>query len=200
MLEVQQLSFDYADQPLLNQIQFSLAPGQLLHLCGENGAGKTTLLKLLAGLFPPTDGTIYFQQQDIQTDRARYQQQLCYVGHKTGISQFLTWREQIQWDWRQSSQSPTLEALRSAWQLNIPDDNLNGLLSSGQKRRVALMRLQLSAVPLWLLDEPFVGLDHASVNYFVGVLQQHVQQGGAVILSSHHASALAGLTVQEYHL
>src|SRR3990167_9854452 len=93
MLKVSALSFDYEDIPLLNQVSFTVEPGQLLHLRGKNGVGKTTLLKLLAGLLQANTGQIFCDEQLIQEALAAYQQNLCYLGHKPGLSALLTIRE-----------------------------------------------------------------------------------------------------------
>ena len=93
MLDVNNLNFDYQDQPLLNKVAFHLPAGGLLRLRGANGAGKTTLLKLIAGLYRPAQGEILWSGQNIHSDLAAFQRQLCFIGHKTGINPGLTLRE-----------------------------------------------------------------------------------------------------------
>ncbi|MTE25037.1 ATP-binding cassette domain-containing protein, partial [Microbacterium sp. ZXX196] len=70
--------------------------GQLLHLQGDNGAGKSSLLLALAGILPPTQGDIHWRGQDVQQDLLAYQQQVCFLGHRTGVCQDLTVLQQLQ--------------------------------------------------------------------------------------------------------
>ena len=98
MLQVHSLAFDYQDTPLLNAVNFSLASGKLLHLCGGNGTGKTTLLRVLTGFLTPTSGTIYWNNRPIEEDLRSYQHALCYVGHKMGLSLELSVKENCYFD------------------------------------------------------------------------------------------------------
>lgn len=98
MLEVINAGFDYSDTPVLQGVQFSLSAGHLLHISGCNGAGKTTLLKLLAGILQPAVGEIRYHGESITKNRVEYQQALCYVGHKSGVSPLLTVRENLRYN------------------------------------------------------------------------------------------------------
>src|SRR3990167_8879558 len=93
MLKVNQLYFDYADKSVLRGVQFSLEAGCVLHVQGPNGSGKTTLLKLLAGLLCPTQGDVCYQGRDLREISSVHREAICYLGHKTGVSGWLTPRE-----------------------------------------------------------------------------------------------------------
>ena len=95
MLEVINAGFDYEDHPVFQGVQFSVSAGHLLHINGCNGAGKTTLLKLLAGLLQPAVGDVRYHGESITKNTAAFQQALCYVGHKSGVSPLLSVRENI---------------------------------------------------------------------------------------------------------
>ena len=71
--------------------------------------------------------------------------------------------------------------------VGVAHASLHGLAQAGQQRRVALARLKISRAPLWILDEPFTALDKDGVSWLEGELQAHVSNGGAVIITSHHA-------------
>lgn len=185
MLQVTNLSFDYSSTPILERINFHLPEGKLLHLRGENGAGKTTLLKLLAGLISPQEGEIRFHGRLIHEHKAAYHQELCYIGHKLGINTALTPRENYHFD---------LSASTDDWINKMADFSLTGLedtpcsrLSMGQRRRVALLRLFQTKKKLWLLDEPFVGLDANAMNLLVNQLLAHLADEGSVIMTSHQS-------------
>ena len=201
MLEITHLGFDYADVPILSAVNFSLNRGELLHLRGENGAGKTTLLKLLAGILSPSDGEIRYQGDSIANNMASYQENLCYVGHKLGISQILTVRENCAYDLKLDERRAfLLENVIDDFSLSHVRDTPCNFLSAGLKRRVALLRLVLSDVSLWLLDEPFVALDQKALAKLQLCMKNHLEKGGSVILSSHKQFPLSEINYQEYCL
>lgn len=181
MLNVSHLSFDYGHKPLLTDINFTLSTHRLLYLTGANGKGKSTLLRLLVGLFRPTAGDIFYANQPIYDDLPTYQQQLCYVGHKTGVNQLLTASEYCR------NEVPGYDGhpMAAKFLQGINPQTLNGQLSAGQRRRLGLLRLLTTKAKLWLLDEPFVGLDKASTAQLTQLLDEHLLQGGQIILTSH---------------
>ena len=185
MLDVINLSFDYTDKSLLKDVQFSLEAGQLLHLRGHNGAGKTTLLKLLAGLLHPTRGEVRYQDRAITENLAEYQQSICYVGHKAGVSHVLTVRENCQFDLQRGQHSMPFHDLINRFSLTGLEDVPCGLLSVGQRRRVGLLRILMSDASLWLLDEPLVALDHDAVAILMDCFGEHLDKGRQIILTSH---------------
>ncbi len=199
MLEVIDLHFDYETEPLLRGVHFALPAGSILHLRGKNGAGKTTLLKLLAGLLPPLSGEIRYQEERVAKQLAWYQQQLCYVGHKAGISLALTVMENIRFD-LQLDKVIDLDNLLYQFHLFELKDVACHLLSIGMQRRVGLLRLKLANKKLWLLDEPLVALDHGAVDQLIHCIQEQVQQGGQVIFTSHQSLPLIDAPYQEYML
>lgn len=197
MLDVIDLHFDYSEKPLLHHVQFSLNAGHLLHVRGHNGAGKTTLLKLLAGLLHPTEGSIHYRGLDIMDNMAEYQQSMCYVGHKTGVSQVLTVREHCQFE--RKSLIP-FDRLIKRFALTGLEDISCGLLSVGQRRRVGLLRLLMSSAPLWLLDEPLAALDQDSVIILMDCFAEHLDAGGQIIVTSHQPLPLHDRACQDYCL
>lgn len=185
MLDVLALSFDYQEKPLLAKVQFSLPAGQLLHLLGINGSGKTTLLKLLAGLLQAREGEIRYKGEVINKNLGAYQRKLCYLGHKPGISPLLTVRENCYFDMHWGRRCVTFESLLAAFGLEALSEVPAYLLSAGQKRRLSLLRLAMSDASLWLLDEPLVALDTQAIQTLIAILENHLEQGGQVILTSH---------------
>lgn len=197
MLDVTNLDFDYSEQSVLNGVEFHLNRGSLLHLRGANGAGKTTLLKLLAGLLRPTQGQISYHGQSIWDNLPVFQQSICYVGHKNGMSQLLTVREYCQYEFAQMHK---FDEVINRFNLQGLEDVVCALLSVGQRRRVGLLRILMSNAPLWLLDEPLVGLDHQSITILVSCFAEHLDTGGQIILTSHQDIPLNDRAHQEYVL
>ncbi len=209
MLDVINLDFDYQEQPLLKKVAFHLPSGGLIHLRGRNGAGKTTLLKLIAGLYHPHYGEIQFFGQNIDHDRAAYQRQVCFVGHKTGINPNLTLKENCFFDLHYPStflpgmkkdKFISLEELAAIFKLEHHLNTPCGLLSAGQRRQAGLLRLWFSKVKLWLLDEPLVALDDKAIVRIMDKIAAHRKQGGSVILTSHQQLPLSSSDYEEYSL
>ncbi|KTD02531.1 heme ABC exporter ATP-binding protein CcmA [Fluoribacter gormanii] len=209
MLDVINLDFDYQDQPLLNKVAFHLPSGGLIHLRGRNGAGKTTLLKLIAGLYHPHQGEIQFLGRNIDQDRAEYQRNVCFVGHKTGINPNLTLKENCFFDLHYTSSCSrstkkdelnNLKEFASIFKLEHHLDIPCGLLSAGQRRQAGLLRLWFSDVKLWLLDEPLVALDDTAITRILDKIAAHRKQGGAVLLTSHQQLPLKSSDYEEYCL
>ncbi len=199
LLQLIDLAFDYHDLLLLDQISFILNEGDLLHIHGANGAGKTTLLKLLAGLYHPSSGSIKYKGLVIDDALSSYQNNLCFVGHKTGINPSLTIKENCFFDIHFNKKHNITE-LVSVFNLENHSDIACGLLSAGQQRQVALLRLWMTNAVLWLLDEPFVALDEKSLGILMNKLSKHRQQGGVVILTSHQQLPLEKGTYKDFYL
>lgn len=198
MLDVIDLDFDYLEKPLLKNVNFQVLAGDLLHLRGANGVGKTTLLKLLTGVRHPLSGYIQYNGSPISQNMSEYQSQLCFVGHRAGINPNLTVRENCLFDLHYQQQN--IETLAAVFKLTAYLDRPCGVLSAGQCRQVGLLRLWMSKAPLWVLDEPLVALDEASLGVLMQHIAMHRAKGGMVILSSHQMLPLHTTDYQEYLL
>ena len=200
MLEVSDISFDYADKPLLHHINLTLAAGTFLHVQGVNGSGKTTLLKLIAGLLQPEKGRIYYQGQYIWHNIMLYQQRISYLGHKSAVSLRLTLAEHCYLELCLDNHSDNLKRIISLFSLEKYWLTPLYLLSAGLLRKVGLLRTLLAQTNLWLLDEPLVALDSCAMDALLSEMRRHLQQGGQIIASSHQPVNLTGIAVIKYDL
>lgn len=201
MLQVRELSFERNLTPLFSAVNFSLAPGEALQVTGSNGCGKTTLLKILCGLLSASGGEIHWQGKCIQQHRAAYQAALQYLGHLPGIRTGLTVSENLQWSGiLRGSQSKLTEEILTKIGLSRHENVLTHSLSAGQQRRLLLAKLLLTKVPLWLLDEPFTALDHASVGLVKELITAHLAQGGLLVFTSHQPFVLPNLILKQLNL
>jgi len=142
---------------VFRDLGFRLGVGGALVLAGPNGSGKSTLLRLLAGLVRPAAGRVLWDGTDAFSDIAGHGRRVTYVGHQDAVKPGLTVTENLRFAAAVSGR-PIAAAL-AAVGLEALADLPARMLSAGQKRRLALSRLVLSAAPLWLLDEPTLGLD-----------------------------------------
>lgn len=151
-----------------------------MQLTGPNGSGKSSLLRLIAGLNEQASGTLALQ--DGHGDLT-IGQQAHYIAHQEAVKTALSVHENLAF-WRDFMGGDVGEAL-SAFGLSRLSTYPAGLLSAGQKRRLALARLVLVPRVLWLLDEPTVGLDSASLDRLVKVMAAHLGTGGMIIAATH---------------
>ncbi|WP_203073022.1 heme ABC exporter ATP-binding protein CcmA [Falsiroseomonas ponticola] len=190
MLEGRDLACWRGERAVFAGLSFTLPPGGALLLVGANGAGKSSLLRLLAGLVPLAEGELLWQGQDALADRVAHAARLRYLSHQDALKPSLSARENLSFFARLWG-GDTEAALDSVGLSDLADLPAR-VLSSGQKRRLALARLALAPAPLWLLDEPTVGLDTASVERLGLLLAAHRQAGGAVLAATHLPLPLPG--------
>lgn len=192
-LQVQQASVQRAGRQLFAPVSFELHAGQALHLQGENGSGKTSLLRALCGLSPLSQGTVLWCGEWLPAARQAFGKEVFYLGHALGLKDELSALENLQTACAMAGQSLNTNAAVSALQAQGLNKRMHlplRVLSQGQKRRVALARLQVSAARLWLLDEPWVALDQAAQSALTDLLRSHVVQGGLLLFTSHQAQDL----------
>ena len=195
MLSVSHLSCTRGDKRLFSDVSFTLAPGQWLHLEGDNGVGKTSLLRLVCGLSALEQGQIQWQNLSVAQNPEEFRANLAYLGHQLALKEDLTPLENLQADAAVAGRTVTApEAMAALAQLGLRGrEHLPvRVLSQGQKRRTALSRLVLSPAKLWVLDEPFVALDGTAQIALSKVINQHLNQQGMVLLTSHQAVSLQG--------
>ncbi|MEM9308974.1 MAG: heme ABC exporter ATP-binding protein CcmA [Pseudomonadota bacterium] len=175
VLAVDNLCVARGGVPVLSDVSFSLRAGRALILRGPNGAGKTTLLRTVAGLQPPVSGEI-----DMMPDQA------AYAGHADGIKATLSVFENLDF-WASVFGTSRIDAALRSFDLQGLRNRPANQLSAGQKRRLGLARLLVTGRTIWLLDEPTVSLDAASVSKFFQATQAHLRAGGAALIATHVA-------------
>ncbi len=185
-LEVNDLACIRGQRVLFRDLSFSLAAGRALSLQGPNGAGKTSLLRLIAGFLRPAGGTVCLRMKDGEVADAEERGKFMgWLAHQDAVKPQLGVREQLVFFTRlYGSERDPGEAMRTFGLTPLAE--LPGqYLSAGQKRRLALARLQLSARPLWLLDEPLAALDTAGKKLVAETVTAHCAAGGIVVAATH---------------
>ncbi|OJW22142.1 MAG: heme ABC exporter, ATP-binding protein CcmA [Rhodospirillales bacterium 69-11] len=175
---------------MFRDLDFALAPGDALVLAGPNGSGKSTLLRLLAGLVRPAAGRLLWGAEDALADLPVHAARVAYVGHQDAVKPGLTAAENLRFAATLTG-GAVVDALTTLGLQHLADLPAR-MLSAGQKRRLALARLALGTAPLWLLDEPTLGLDTASIGRFGTLLAAHRVRGGMVVAATHVPLPLSG--------
>ncbi|MGB4075746.1 cytochrome c biogenesis heme-transporting ATPase CcmA [Pseudomonas sp.] len=188
LLEAVALACERDWRMLFERLELRLVPGEMLQVAGPNGSGKTSLLRLLAGLMQPSAGEIRLNGQPLATQRAELARTLLWMGHAAGIKGLLTAEENLTWlcALHQPAERAAIWQALEAVGLRGFEDVPCHTLSAGQQRRVALARLYLPGPQLWVLDEPFTALDKDAVAQLEQHLAAHCEQGGLVVLTTHH--------------
>jgi len=201
-LRADNLSYEINDKLILNGMSFSVKSGQMLFVEGSNGSGKTTLLRLLSGLMEADEGQVSWNGKRIEDERIEYNQQLTYLGHSTGVKAELSTLENINF-FSALSGLPQKENAQTAIEwvgLKGYEDNPGRHLSYGQQRRIALTRLLMEPSQLWILDEPFAGLDKKMIGALESRFKEHVHNGGLLVLTSHQHIELDQVNTARLHL
>jgi heme exporter protein A len=173
-------------------LSFDLPPGGALLLTGPNGSGKSSLLRLMAGLLKPADGELLWADRPIAEAPEEHAARLHYLGHLDAVKPVLSVAENLRF-WAilrgrgGARPEAVLETALDGFALGELAAVPGRLLSAGQRRRLALARLLAAPADLWLLDEPSVGLDHASVGRLCEAIARHRAGGGRVVVATHMA-------------
>jgi len=177
------LSCQRGGRTIFRDLSFQLAPGEALLVTGPNGAGKTSLLRQIAGLLPLAGGEL--RLEGAGPDAAL--PELChYVGHANAVKASLSVSENLAfWADFLNGNGAGLKRALAAFGLTSLAGLPAGLLSAGQKRRLALSRLFAAPRPIWLLDEPQSSLDAASVKLLDLAIKDHLAAGGIALVASH---------------
>lgn len=188
MLEAEGLAAFRGERLVFEGISFAVPAGAALLLTGPNGSGKSTLLRLVAGLVRAEAGALRWNGEDALADPSGHAARVAYLGHQDAVKPGLTVEENLAVWGRPGAVAVALGAVALTALAALPAK----MLSAGQRRRLALARLLLHPAPVWLLDEPTLGLDTASVDRFGIMLAAHRAQGGVVLAATHLPLPLPG--------
>lgn len=188
MLTCDQLVASFSEEDLFEPIGFSLYPGAQLILTGANGSGKTTLLKMIAAIYQPTRGEIYWNNINIREISDLYRSKIAYYsGAQYGLKTELTVFENLEFWAKITENEELLMAAMAHFRLFEIADMEFYLLSDGWKKRVALAKMIISDAELWLLDEPETHLDDEGKWLLSELIKAKTSQGGIAIIATHTA-------------
>lgn len=188
MIDVAGLTKSFTDLVAVEDLTFQVAPGQVLGLVGPNGAGKTTTLRCLAGILPPTRGTIAIAGHDLAKAPVAAKKTLAFIPDEPQLFDYLTVTEHLQFVARiyqvnepEKESRPLLEEL----ELVEHSRKLPGELSRGMRQKLAIACGLLHRPRAILFDEPLTGLDPVGIRRMKDTILTRAREGAAVVLSSH---------------
>ena len=169
------------DRLLFRGFCAELKPGEVLHVTGPNGCGKSSLLRIMAGLLRAEAGTVEREGS------------IGLIDERTALAENRTLEQALEFwarlDGFTGERKEAPNALRLDQLQHIPVR----YLSTGQRKRAALVRLLRQDAPIWLLDEPLNGLDDEGTAATLQLIRQHLEAGGACVVISHRALELPNL-------
>jgi energy-coupling factor transport system ATP-binding protein len=190
MIEFKNVSFKYGEQTTLDNISFTIHPGEFVALIGANGAGKTTLSKLFNGLIKSTSGSVTIDGKDTRSTRtSTFARSIGFLFQNPDrqICQN-TIREEILFGLKNVVSDPDIRE-RSCQNILAEfgfDGNKNPFsLSRGERQRVALASLLALKPQVLILDEPTTGLDYRECMHIMGIIEEQNRQGATVVMVSH---------------
>lgn len=186
ILQADPIEVERGGRLALSAPRFEVAAGQAGVLRGPNGAGKSTLLRALAGLLPMSAGDARLDDLGLKADREDFTAHVAYAGHLDAVKPAMSVRENLT-SWAALYETPVtgVEPALEAFNLTAIADTSAAYCSAGQKRRLGLARLLVMDRPVWLLDEPTVSLDAASVALFADAVSAHCADGGIALAATH---------------
>ena len=192
VVELSGVGKTYGRQPVLRDLELSLARGECLALLGHNGAGKTTILKLILGLTPPTRGRIRYRGRDMTEIPAdRWRRDLGFLPESVAFHENLSGREMLLFYARLKGCSPAeCDRLIERVGLGAAATRRIRTYSKGMRQRLGLAQALMGDPAVLLLDEPTTGLDPALRREFYGFISEHQSAGGTTLISSHTLSEI----------
>lgn len=180
-LAFRRVACDRGGRRLFDDVSFALAAGEAAVVAGPNGVGKSSLIRIAAGLLPPAAGEV------TATERIALLAEAAALDAERTVSEGLAfWAALDGADAAAVAQA--LDAVGLAALAGVPVR----MLSTGQRRRVAMARVVASGAPIWLLDEPGNGLDAASLGRLEALIARHRDAGGIVLAATHLPLAIPG--------
>lgn len=189
-VNVTHLTGGYGKKPIIKDLNFELKSGEIVGLIGLNGAGKSTTIKHMLGLLTPMEGDMSISGVDIKDDINQYRKHLSYIPESPVIYETLTLKEHIEMtamaynidqETAMKRAQPLLETFRLANQLHVFPSHF----SKGMKQKVMIICAFIVEPDLYIIDEPFLGLDPIGIQSMLDLMEAKKQTGKTVLMSTH---------------
>ncbi|MBW2294741.1 MAG: ABC transporter ATP-binding protein [Deltaproteobacteria bacterium] len=191
MIQVENFSKSYDNNRAVDGLSFEVAGSSILGLVGPNGSGKTTTLRVLAGVLPPSSGTLRVAGYDVAAAPLEAKRRLAFIPDVPHLFENLTVWEHLEFTarvyrlqqaggWEQAA-----EELLAEFELHDQRDKMADQLSLGMSQKVVMCCALLHEPDVLLLDEPLTGLDPRGIRTLYRALEQRASNGASIVLSTH---------------
>jgi len=188
MIEVTGLNKRYGTFTAVRDLSFTVRPGEVLGLVGPNGAGKTTTLRSIAGIIPPSAGSVRLAGHDLAVDPVGAKRTLAFFPDEPRLFDYLTVRQHLAFVARiygVVDHAPRAQALLDELEIADKADELPGALSRGMKQKLAIACGLLHGPTVMFFDEPLTGLDPLGIRRMKDSILKRARDGATIVLSSH---------------
>jgi heme exporter protein A len=189
MLLINNLSFSRNETKIFENLNLSLSNKKIIQIKGRNGSGKTTFLKVILNILEPNNGEIIWKGKNIKKNIFDFYNQTTFIMDKNTSTRELSVENNINfWKGLSSSKLNNEEIFELLNKLNIEKYYKTKVmyLSSGERKKLELIRLILEQKKLWVLDEPFNHLDDLSIEILNQTFLDHVNNDGMILFASHY--------------
>ena len=196
MLLVNNIQFNRNEKIIFNNISLSVAPNKIVYLTGKNGSGKTTLLKTITNILEPSDGEIFWMGKHLKKNILSFYKNSTLIFDKPSSEPKMTVLENINFWKRIASSDISYEGILKLLTILNIDEYINTkviYLSFGEIKKLELTRLIIEQKKLWILDEPYSGLDSKSITIINDTFIDHISNQGMIIFTSHQEPDLRNL-------
>ncbi|CAM3428322.1 ABC transporter ATP-binding protein [Marinicrinis lubricantis] len=199
VLHIDRLIGGYSmNKPVLHEISMKIYPGEMVGLIGLNGAGKSTTIKHILGLMKPHKGTVQLNGLSLQEDPQAYRSVYGYVPESPIVYEEMTVKEHLEMTalsrgMTQQTMNERLGPLMERFRMTKHEKQLSAHLSKGMKQKLMIMNAFLAEPELYIIDEPFLGLDPLAIRSLLNLMVDAKESGSAILMSSHILS-----TIEQY--
>lgn len=196
VLDIQGLIGGYSlNRPVLHDISFQVGSGEMVGLIGLNGAGKSTTMKHILGLMHPQKGDIRVKGKKREADAGTYHGALAFVPESPLLYDEMTVREHLEFTARaygvdRQDYEERADRLSRIFRMQDKMDSLSTHLSKGMRQKVMIMCAFVARPSLYIIDEPFLGLDPLGIRSLLDFMVELKEGGSSILLSSHILSTI----------
>lgn len=189
-LQLNNVTAGYTKVPVITDITFDVNPGEICGLIGLNGAGKSTTIKTIIGQLTPFSGRVEVEKLSILENQRGYRQSIAVIPESPVLYEELTFREHIEFvarSYNQMNEETMAHAMElvEAFRLTKQLDWFPAYFSKGMKQKVLIVCALMLDVPVYVVDEPFLGLDPLGIRTLLQVLKEKKNKGAAILMSTH---------------
>ncbi|AKO91254.1 ABC transporter ATP-binding protein [Priestia filamentosa] len=190
LLKLSNVTGGYTRNPVLKDISFEVKKGELVGLIGLNGAGKSTTIKHVIGTMEPREGTISINGKTLKQDMETYRSQFTFIPETPVLYEELTLEEHLRltamaYNIDENTYEKRLPVLLKEFRMDKKLKWFPAHFSKGMKQKVMIMCAFLVQPSLYIIDEPFLGLDPLGIQSLLDLMVEMKDQGAAILMSTH---------------